>query len=183
MVAELTARGNEVTCLMHKTSRIDPAWKARPEGHYQQVTVLDSLPPAISGQDIVYHVAGCTQALAPRQFYRVNQRGVANIAQVFSRPNEPARVGLGFFAGGGGACNRTGVPQDRIGPFDARLALWTQQAGRRTGGPGIRRPSAHHDRPAADRLGRGRPAGPAAVPFHRGLPFTWCPASIAAAFR
>jgi nucleoside-diphosphate-sugar epimerase len=118
LVAALTDRGDEITCLVRKSSRIDPTWKAGTRLVFGDVTNPDSLPPAVSGQDIVYHVAGCTQALAPRQFYRVNQRGVANVAQVCAgQTNPPVLVSVSSLAAAGPAIDdKPKIESDRSMP-------------------------------------------------------------------
>ena len=103
-------------------------------------------------------VAGCTQALAPRDFYRVNQRGVANVAQACAGANHPAGAGLRLLAGRGRSGQRRRA-EDRSRSGRARVALRPQQAGGRAGRRALRRPRPHHHRPPADRPGRGRPAG------------------------
>ena len=43
----------------------------------------------MAGQDIVYHLAGLTLALTKRQFFRVNQGGIRNIAQACAAQVSP----------------------------------------------------------------------------------------------
>jgi nucleoside-diphosphate-sugar epimerase len=89
LVSALVERGDEVTCLVRQTSRIEPLRDAGARFVYGDVTDRASIVPAVKGQQIVYHVAGCTQALAARMFYHVNQRGVANVAQVCAGQTTP----------------------------------------------------------------------------------------------
>ena len=48
---------------------------------FGDVTNPDSLPAAVAGRQVVYHLAGCTLVLKNRQFYEVNHRGAAHIAK------------------------------------------------------------------------------------------------------
>jgi nucleoside-diphosphate-sugar epimerase len=104
MVAALKAQSDEVTCLVQKRSRVDALSAAGFRLVYGDMTVRESLSPAVAGQEIVYHLAGCTQALDWRDFYRVNQRGVANIAQVCAgQANPPVLVMVSSLAAAGPA--------------------------------------------------------------------------------
>jgi nucleoside-diphosphate-sugar epimerase len=115
----LAARGDEVTCLVRKSSRVEPLRKAGAELVYGDVTDPDSLPPAVAGKQIVYHLAGVTQALDFRHFYRVNQRGLANIAQTCAeQTTPPVLVSVSSLAAAGPAVN--GQPRtesDRAAPI------------------------------------------------------------------
>jgi nucleoside-diphosphate-sugar epimerase len=89
LVSALADRGDDVTCLVRHTSRIEPLREAGARFVYGDVTDRDSIVPAVKGQQIVYHVAGCTAALATRKFYYVNHRGVANVAQACAGQTTP----------------------------------------------------------------------------------------------
>jgi len=104
LVAALAARGDEVTCLVRPTSHVDSLRDAGARLSFGDVTDRSSLTAAVAGQSVVYHVAGCTQALGPRLFYRVNQRGVANVAQVCAgQTNPPVLVSVSSLAAAGPA--------------------------------------------------------------------------------
>ena len=104
LVAALAARGDEVTCLVRQSSRVDSLRQAGARFVFGDVTDRGSLPAAVAGQSIVYHLAGCTQALDPRHFYRVNQRGVANVAQVCAgQTTPPVLVSVSSLAAAGPA--------------------------------------------------------------------------------
>ncbi len=104
LVAALTAQGDEVACLVRKSSRVEPLRQYNPRFIYGDVTDRESLPAAIAGQDIVYHLAGCTQTLNPWHFYRINQRGVANVTQVCAgRTTPPVLVSVSSLAAAGPA--------------------------------------------------------------------------------
>ena len=85
---------------------------------YGDVTDRESLDGAVAGQEIVYHVAGCTQALAPRHFYRVNQHGVANVARVCAgQTTPPVLVSVSSLAAAGPAADgRPKTEADRAAP-------------------------------------------------------------------
>ena len=85
----LLARGDDVTCLVRKTSTVD---HLPPEGirfAYGDVSDRDSLPAAVADNEIVYHVAGCTKAIRKQELYRVNEEGVRNVAEACARPTTP----------------------------------------------------------------------------------------------
>jgi dihydroflavonol-4-reductase len=104
LVAALVARGDEVSCLVRPTSQVDPLRAAGARLVFGDVTDRGSLPAAVAGQAIVYHVAGCTRALGARHFYRVNQRGVANVAQVCAgQTTPPVLVSVSSLAAAGPA--------------------------------------------------------------------------------
>lgn len=118
LVAALTARGDDVTCLVRKSSKTSALSAAGVRLVYGDVTDRESLPAAIAGQEIVYHVAGCTQALDPRYFYRVNQRGVGNVALVCAgQAHPPVMVSVSSLAAAGPALNgRPKTEADRSYP-------------------------------------------------------------------
>ena len=89
LVAALAARGDEVACLVRNSSKADhlPALGARLV--FGDVTQRDSLPAAVAGQQVVYHLAGLTRTLQDRQFYEVNFRGAANLARTCARQETP----------------------------------------------------------------------------------------------
>jgi dihydroflavonol-4-reductase len=118
LVAALTARSDEVTCLVRKSSRVGPLTKTGARLVHGDVTDRDSLTTAVAGQQIVYHLAGCTQALDPRHFYRVNQRGVGNVAQACAgQSNPPVLVTVSSLAAAGPALDgRPKTEADRAAP-------------------------------------------------------------------
>jgi nucleoside-diphosphate-sugar epimerase len=104
LTAALTARGDEVACLVRRSSKIEPLEPFRPEFIYGDVTDADSLPAAVAGKDVVYHLAGCTQSLDPRKFYEINFRGVANVAKTCAgRTTPPVLISTSSLAAAGPA--------------------------------------------------------------------------------
>lgn len=89
LIEALLARGDEVTALVRKTSRVG---RLRPLGvALVQGDVADpqSLDRAVVGADEVYHLAGCLRTLHPREYYEVNQQGMANVARACSQEAKP----------------------------------------------------------------------------------------------
>jgi dihydroflavonol-4-reductase len=89
LVAALAARGDDVSCLVRETSRVDRLQELGAKLVFGDVMVTETLPAAIAGQEIVYHLAGRTLALRNRQFYEVNRRGVVHVAKVCAGQTTP----------------------------------------------------------------------------------------------
>ena len=62
-VAALAARGDEVTCLVRNTSKVDQLQALGARLVFGDVTDPDSLPAAVAGQQVVYHLAGRTRSV------------------------------------------------------------------------------------------------------------------------
>ncbi|MEN6450328.1 MAG: NAD-dependent epimerase/dehydratase family protein [Thermoguttaceae bacterium] len=102
LIPALVARGDRVACLVRKSSRIGTLRKDGVELVYGDVTDRESVDAAVAGRDIVYHVAGCTLALSPRHFYRVNQHGVATVARACAgRTTPPVMLSVSSLAAAG----------------------------------------------------------------------------------
>jgi nucleoside-diphosphate-sugar epimerase len=89
LVAALAARGEEITCFVRKTSKVDRLQALGGRLVYGDVTDPESLLAAVAGHQIVYHLAGCTRARHRRQFFEVNCRGVAHVAQACAAQDRP----------------------------------------------------------------------------------------------
>jgi dihydroflavonol-4-reductase len=89
LASTLVARGDDVTCLVRKSSQVKNLNNLGVHLVYGDVTESESLPAAIDGQDIVYHLAGLTLALTTRQFFRVNQGGGRRIAEACALQSKP----------------------------------------------------------------------------------------------
>ncbi|MCE5301896.1 MAG: NAD-dependent epimerase/dehydratase family protein [Planctomycetaceae bacterium] len=92
LVAALTARGDEVACLVRKSSNVE---RLKPFGVrlvHGDVTNDDGLAEAIGDREVVYHLAGCTLALKNRQFYEVNRRGVVHVVKACAGCQTPPTV-------------------------------------------------------------------------------------------
>jgi len=89
LVEALSARGDDVTCLVRKTSNVDRLLPLGVKLVYGDVTDPESLPDAVPGNCIVYHVAGCTRAIRTRQYHLVNEQGVRNVAEACAGQSTP----------------------------------------------------------------------------------------------
>jgi dihydroflavonol-4-reductase len=85
----LAARGDQVTCLVRRTSRVDQLRALGAALVYGDVTDIASLRAALPGAEVVYHLAGCTAAVRTADFYRVNTAGTANVAGVCAQQSRP----------------------------------------------------------------------------------------------
>jgi nucleoside-diphosphate-sugar epimerase len=85
----LAARGDRVTCLVRKTSKVDHLKPLGVTLCHGDVTEPESLPAAIDGKTVVYHLAGLTKALNRAQLHRVNEDGVRNVARACARQTTP----------------------------------------------------------------------------------------------
>lgn len=92
LVAALTAQGDQVSCLVRKTSKVDCLVALGAKLVYGDVTDPASLPAAVAGQQVVYHLAGRTLALKDRQFYEVNRHGVAYVVKACAGLTTPPVV-------------------------------------------------------------------------------------------
>src|SRR5436305_515033 len=77
----LIQRGDEVTCLVRKTSPRDALSKLGVQFCVGDITDLTSLATAVARADVVYHVAGLTKANTLADLNRVNESGVRNVAE------------------------------------------------------------------------------------------------------
>ncbi|HTR78853.1 MAG TPA: NAD-dependent epimerase/dehydratase family protein [Gemmatimonadaceae bacterium] len=81
LVAELLRHGDEVRCLVRPTSRISreaPANLMRYTVDYTRPD-LGLAPDVLRGVDIVYHLAGATNAISVAAFYRANVEPIGNL--------------------------------------------------------------------------------------------------------
>ena len=89
LVKALCARGDEVTCLVRRTSRVE---RIQPLGvalAYGDVTDAESLPGAVAGTSTVYQLAGLSRAISAEQLDRVNGQGVGNVARACAGQTSP----------------------------------------------------------------------------------------------
>jgi nucleoside-diphosphate-sugar epimerase len=89
LVAALAARGDEITCFVRKTSVVRGLQARGVRLVCGDVTDPQSLLAAVAGQQVVYHLAGCTRTWNRRQFFQVNCRGVRHIAQACAAQENP----------------------------------------------------------------------------------------------
>lgn len=102
----LVAQGNDVTCLVRKSSNVE---RLKPLGVtlvYGDVTDPSSLVPAVAGKAVVYHLAGRIKALRRQQYYDVNEAGCRNVAQACAaQSSPPVLVSVSSLAAAGAASN------------------------------------------------------------------------------
>jgi nucleoside-diphosphate-sugar epimerase len=85
----LLNRGDEVTCLVRRTSRLD---RLKPLGvivAHGDVTDLESLRKPLAGQDVVFHLGACVRTFRSAEYYRVNGDGTQNIARACAEQEHP----------------------------------------------------------------------------------------------
>ena len=118
LAAELVRRGDEVTCLVRTTSRLDRLTGDGFRLAYGDVTDPASLVAPMAEQDYVFHVAGCVKALRPRQMYEVNEEGTRNvIAACAKQPRPPVVVSVSSLAAAGPSPRgRLRMPEDPLCP-------------------------------------------------------------------
>lgn len=73
--AHLQARGYRVRVLVRATSDLTPLDGLSVEKRVGDVTDPASLPAALDGVDVVFHVAGLTKARSAEAYFRVNEAG------------------------------------------------------------------------------------------------------------
>jgi len=104
LVAALSARGDVVSCLVRKSSRVNQLEALGARLIQGDVACYDGLSEAVAGQEIVYHLAGRTLALRGRQFFEVNRRGTAHVVKACAgQPNPPVVVYVSSLAAAGPA--------------------------------------------------------------------------------
>ncbi len=89
LVAALVARGDQVTCLVRKTSQVDRLRTLDVRLTCGDVTDPDSLPAPVAGSRIVYHLAGCNRAFRAERFHEVNHQGGRNVVRTCAEPSTP----------------------------------------------------------------------------------------------
>lgn len=135
LVRALVERGTDVAVLVRRTSAVDRLRELGVQLAEGDVLEPESLTAAVRGKDVVYHVAGITRTLDSRFLWRVNESGVAHVAQACAQqPNPPVLVVVSSLAAGGPA--RFGHPRretdsDRPVSFYGRSKLAGEIAARR----------------------------------------------------
>lgn len=83
----LSQRGDDVTCLVRKTSNLRWLEGLNLRYHTGEVTDKKSLQNILGGMDYVYHLASLTKALHPSDYYQVNTQGTLNILEACENDN------------------------------------------------------------------------------------------------
>ena len=92
LVRRLAERGDHVRCLVRDPRRASAtAGPDAPAVEYVQgdVTVPDSLDDAVSGMDVVYHLAGATLPVRRSDYMEVNAEGTRRLAEACARRENP----------------------------------------------------------------------------------------------
>ncbi|MCS7303705.1 MAG: NAD-dependent epimerase/dehydratase family protein [Thermoguttaceae bacterium] len=112
----LVARGDQVTCLVRRTSRKEFLETLGVQLVYGDLGDVESLAKAVRGQEVVYHVAGLTHVLDRQEFYRVNAEAVGRVAEACAKagPSPPVLVLVSSLAAAGPA--RHGRPRTEQDP-------------------------------------------------------------------
>jgi nucleoside-diphosphate-sugar epimerase len=92
LVEVLRARGETVRCLVRRTANprsVNALAALGAELVHGDVTDPASLPAAVAGVEVVYHVAGLTLTLRPEEFARVNAEGPRLLAAACAASDNP----------------------------------------------------------------------------------------------
>ena len=83
----LSKRGDEVLCLVRKSSKLRWLKDVNPRYFYGEVSQKDSLREAVRAADCIYHLASLTKAVRPQDYYRINAEGTRNLLEVCAEEN------------------------------------------------------------------------------------------------
>lgn len=89
MVEALVARGDDVRCLVRKTSDQDVLEQLGVEIVYGDMTDAASLDGVARHVDAVFHLAGLTSAHRVQQLFDVNRDGTRNLVEQLAAEDEP----------------------------------------------------------------------------------------------
>jgi dihydroflavonol-4-reductase len=101
----LAARGDEVTCLVRRSSQVERLRALGVRLAYGDVTDAESVLAAVRGQEVVFHAAGIIVAVRTADFYRANALGPQNVAAACAaQTTPPVLVQVSSVAAAGPAC-------------------------------------------------------------------------------
>ena len=104
LVEQLTDRKDRVRCLVRSTSNVSQLNHLDVELVYGDVMDPSSLVTAVSGCDVVFHLAGLTKSVSMETLQKVNEDGVRNVAAACaSQETPPVLVVLSSLAAAGPA--------------------------------------------------------------------------------
>jgi len=118
LVRALLARGEDVTCLVRKTSCLDRLRSLPVKLAHGDVTDYDSLSEAVAGKSVVYHLAAIGSALRWEDLFRINERGAENVVrQCAQESTPPVLIHVSSLAAGGPAtAGRERIESDQSEP-------------------------------------------------------------------
>lgn len=87
LVEELLQRGNEVHCLVRKTSDLSFIDSLKVHLIYGDLLQRELLGKAVAGKDYIYHLSGVKRARKKETYYEVNHIGTQNLADACARYN------------------------------------------------------------------------------------------------
>jgi dihydroflavonol-4-reductase len=88
LLRTLLARGDRVRCLVRGTRSLPPGV----EPVFGDVTQPQSLPEALQGAEVVYHLAGATTVSHPLEYRRANAWGTRHLASACATMARPPRI-------------------------------------------------------------------------------------------
>jgi nucleoside-diphosphate-sugar epimerase len=107
LVDALLARGDNVRCLVRNTSVVEPLRQSGAELANGDVISPETLPAALAGVEVVYHLAGLTKAFGSAAYHRVNEAGVRNVVDACAaRTTPPVMVLVSSLAAAGPMIDR-----------------------------------------------------------------------------
>ncbi len=89
LVEALLQKGDQVACLVRPTSDTSNLPGDKLEFRQGDVTNPSTLPDAVEGMDVVYHVAGALEARSLAQLNTVNEAGTQNLARACAELQSP----------------------------------------------------------------------------------------------
>jgi nucleoside-diphosphate-sugar epimerase len=89
LVRRLHERGHRIRCLVRPSSDLSQLVPFDPEFLIGDVADPNSLASAVASVDVVYHLAGATKCLHPRELERLNIDGVRHIARACADCSNP----------------------------------------------------------------------------------------------
>src|SRR4051812_31707767 len=79
LTGALREQGVEVTCLRRAASKVSPLKPLGVRFVLGDVTRPETLPSAIEGADVVFHLAGLVRGLSRRELFAVNVEGTRSL--------------------------------------------------------------------------------------------------------
>ncbi|MDG2222990.1 MAG: NAD-dependent epimerase/dehydratase family protein [Rubripirellula sp.] len=89
LVEQLIDKKNHVRCLVRTTSNVSHLKVLNAELAYGDIMDPNSLASAVSGCDVVYHLAGLTKSVPAETMWKVNEEGVRNVAEACAKQETP----------------------------------------------------------------------------------------------